>query len=149
MIALLDVNVLVALAWPNHLHHGAAHRWFAHQKSLGWATCPVTQSGFVRVSSNPTVFPDARQPAEALALLDRIARVEGHHFWVDDVSLVSAEEFLGLALTGHRQVTDAHLLCLARRRGGRLATFDRSVGRLLPAGTPVEQAIELIPVDRR
>jgi uncharacterized protein len=149
VIALLDVNVLVALAWPSHLHHEAAHRWFARQKALGWATCPVTESGFVRISSNPSVFADARSPAEALALLGRIVQVAGHQFWADDVSLVSAEGFLGLALTGHRQVTDAHLLCLARRRGGRLATFDRSVGRLLPAGAPAEQAIVFIPVDRR
>lgn len=146
MIALLDVNVLVALAWPHHLFHRAAHAWFAGQKSLGWATCPVTQAGFVRLSSNPKATPEAKAPAEAIELLRRIVTISGHRFWRDDISLCSVPEVSELALVGHRQVTDAHLLSLARRNGGCLATFDRGVARLLPPGVDPASAVEWISV---
>jgi predicted nucleic acid-binding protein len=52
-IALLDVNVLVAFFDPDHVHHDLAHDWFAGQRRSGWATCAITESGFVRVISNP------------------------------------------------------------------------------------------------
>lgn len=145
MISLLDVNVLLALAWPDHLHHRAAHAWFQEHQPLGWATCPLTQSGFVRISSNAKVFRYARAPGAAVELLRKIVAVPSHQFWVDDLQITSAPEFSALALVGHRQVTDAHLLSLARRRGGRLATFDRGVARLLPAGISAEAAIALVP----
>jgi predicted nucleic acid-binding protein len=69
--ALLDLNVLVALAWPSHIHHGVAHEWFAQQRSNGWATCPITQSGLVRLSSNSRITPDAVSPEVALNLLSK------------------------------------------------------------------------------
>jgi len=53
-VALLDVNALVALAWNSRIHHAAVRRWFVAHHAAGWATCPVTESGFVRVSSNRT-----------------------------------------------------------------------------------------------
>jgi predicted nucleic acid-binding protein len=77
MIALLDVNLLVALAWPNHVHHRQALAWFLDNQPLGWATCSVTQSGFIRVSSNQSALPDAKSPQEALLLLRRIATIDG------------------------------------------------------------------------
>jgi predicted nucleic acid-binding protein len=46
MVSLLDVNLLVALAWPNHVHHQVALSWFQKNQASGWATCPVTQSGY-------------------------------------------------------------------------------------------------------
>ncbi len=64
MIDLLDVTVLVALAWPNHVHHHSARRWFAHRPGP-WATTPVTECGFVRVSSDRVVIPDAVTPEAA------------------------------------------------------------------------------------
>ena len=134
MPALLDVNTLVALAWPNHVHHAAARAWYTAHRDQGWATCPVTESGFVRVSSSPRATPEARTPLEALTLLRRIVELPGHRFWQDDVSL-AREEHLALGrLVGYRQVTDAHLLSLAIRRGGRLVTFDRGVRQLVPDG---------------
>ena len=129
MTFLLDVNVLVALAWPNHVHHVAAHRWF-NSVPRRWATCSVTQSGFVRVSSNPATTPGARTPVEAIALLERIVARPGHEFWADDVSLVEDRSVPRERLMGHRQVTDVHLLALAHRHGGRLATFDRGIAEL-------------------
>lgn len=80
MIALLDVNLLVALAWPKHVHHVPALRWFRAHRDDGWATCPLTQTGFVRVSSNRSALPDAKSPQEALQLLRRIVALPGHVF---------------------------------------------------------------------
>lgn len=132
MTSLLDVNTLVALAWPNHVHHAAAQRWFRQAAPEGWATCPLTESGFVRVSSSPRATPEAKTPAEAVLLLRRMVALEGHVFWADDVSL-AREEHLPLArLVGYRQVTDAHLLTLAIHHGGRLVTFDRGIHTLVP-----------------
>ncbi len=138
MSALLDVNVLVALAWPNHVHHTAATTWFLREHEAGWATCPVTESGFVRVSSNHRVIPGARGPAEAIEVLARLRQQSGHTFWVDDVALGDCPEIDAGRLLGYRQVTDAHLLALTERRGGRLVTFDRSVVELAPPIARVE-----------
>jgi uncharacterized protein len=125
---LLDVNVLIALAWPNHVHHEEAVAWFARKAAAGFRTCPITQSGFVRISSNPAFFPNAVTPAEALALLQHITRMPGHDFWPDDLALPAALSARPLA--GHRQVTDAYLLALAVHRGGVLATLDRAAAFL-------------------
>lgn len=142
---LLDVNALVALAWPNHIHHARAHAWFHAVREDGWATTPLTQSGFVRVSSNVKAIPEARTPAEARALLRRIVALDGHTFWVDDVAAAADEEADVFAcVVGYRQVTDAHLLSLAIRRGGRLATFDRGVRDLVPEGIDAETVLDLI-----
>lgn len=145
MTALLDVNVLVALAWPNHIHHARAHAWFASARGRGWATCPLTQSGFVRVSSNTAAVPDARTPAEASALLRAIVQLPGHAFWPDDVSAADDGDRVFARTVGYRQVTDAHLLSLAIRRGGCLATFDARIRDLVPMGFDPGAALELIP----
>ena len=129
-MALLDVNALVALAWDSHLHHVRIRTWFAANSSAGWATCPVTESGFVRVSSNPKVLPVAIGVAAARRVLSALRAVSGHHFLTDDVSLTDDDV---PTMTGHRQVTDAHLLTLARRRGMRLVTFDAGVLALADA----------------
>lgn len=132
MIALLDINVLVALAWPNHVHHTRAHERFRELQPGGWATSPATQAGFVRVSSNRRVVPDARSPAECILLLRRMIAIAGHIFWTDDVSLADSPFASFERLVGYRQVTDAHLLTLAHRRAGRLATFDQGIASLVP-----------------
>jgi toxin-antitoxin system PIN domain toxin len=129
---LVDVNVLVALAWPNHVHHRAALAWFEELGRAGFATCPMTQSGFVRVSSNRRAIPEARSPREAREVLRRITALSGHVFWPDDIDIASYEHIAWERLGSHSQVTDAHLLALAIRRGGRLATFDRGMIDLAP-----------------
>lgn len=133
MTPLLDVNVLVALAWPNHVHHDRAGEWFARHRPSVWATCPLTESGFVRVSSNP-VLPHAVTPCEAINVLGRLRDLPGHEFWSDDVSLATSDEVDRTRLASYRHVTDAHLLALARSRGGRLATLDGGIKRLLARG---------------
>ena len=133
MIGLPDVNVLVALAWPNHVHHDRAVAWFREHSARGWATCPATQTGFVRVSSNPRAIPDACMPQDAIALLQRYVALPGHHFWPDDIALADSPAIARDKLIGYRQITDAHLLALAIVRGGRLVTFDRGIVELVPA----------------
>jgi toxin-antitoxin system PIN domain toxin len=120
-MALLDVNALVALAWDSHVHHARMRAWFAESSSDGWATCPLTESGFVQVSSNPHVLPIAIGIDAARAVLSAFRALDAHHFLTDDVSLSDSDV---PTITGYRQVTDAHLLTLARRRGVRLVTFD-------------------------
>ncbi len=130
--ALLDVNVLVALSWPEHTSHEAAQRWFARNAHQGWATCPITQSGFVRVVSNPAFSRNAITPQQALALLERNLAHPDHRFWPDDLSLLDALR-QQQGIVGHRQVTDAYLLALASHHRGTLATFDRAVRELAKA----------------
>lgn len=126
-MALLDVNVLVALVWDSHVHHAAARAWFAGHATSGWSTCPVTESGFVRVSSNPKVLPSAISVTDARGVLTEMCQAPGHTFLADDVSLRDADV---PHLMGHRQVTDAHLLVLAKRRGMALITFDAGIATL-------------------
>lgn len=126
-MALLDVNALVALAWDSHVHHPAIRAWFAANASAGWATCPITESGFVRVSCNANVLPSAIGAEAARGVLTALRAVEGHRFLSDDVSLTDPDV---PAFLGHRRVTDAHLLVLARRGGVRLVTFDAGLPAL-------------------
>lgn len=134
----MDVNVLVALGWPNHVHHAGAVSWYRAHSEHGWATCPVTESGFVRVSANRRVIPTARSVAEAVDVLRRWRALPGHTFWADDVSIAACTEVDVSLLNGYRQVTDAHLLALARRHDGHLVTFDGGVAALDPSGQSVE-----------
>ncbi|PRY51998.1 hypothetical protein LY71_101370 [Geodermatophilus tzadiensis] len=126
-MALLDVNALVALAWDSHVHHGAIRSWFTRNAAAGWATCPVTESGFVRVSSNARALPSALPPAVAREVLAGLRRAPGHRFLTDDVSMVDADV---PPVAGHRQVTDAHLLTLARRHRTGVVTFDAGLAAL-------------------
>lgn len=144
-VGLLDVNILIALAWPSHVHHGAAHAWFAEQSNSGWATCPLTQCAFVRISSNPKVIPEAVTPGEALALLRDMVALEHHVFWPDDLPLADESVPTGLVL-GHQQITDAYLLGLALHHGGKLVTLDRSLAALAPAGAAASNGLEIVPV---
>lgn len=128
---LLDTNVVIALAWPNHVHHYDAQAWFREKGSRGFRTCPLTQTGFVRISCNAALTPRAVTPAEALELLARMMQLPGHEFWPDDIPLHTALARTP-ALVGHRQITDAYLLGLAFKHHGVLATLDlgfRSLAR--------------------
>lgn len=135
------MNVLVALAWPNHIHHARARAWFSEVHPGGWATCPVTESGFVRVSSNARVIPDARSPGQAIHLLGRMRALPGHEFWSDDVSPLDDDAAPYERAVGYRHITDAHLLTLAMRRNGRLATFDRGIEELVEEPREVVERI--------
>lgn len=125
--ALLDVNVLVALFDPDHVHHEAAHRWFADHRALGWATCPLTENGLLRVLTHPAYSPAAMPPALMLDRLRAFCDSGGHAFWPDDVSFRDADLLDAGAPPGHRQLTDVYLLGLAVRHDGCLVTFDRTI----------------------
>ena len=142
--SLLDVNVLVALAWPQHVHYESAHAWFKRRGRQPWATCPLTQLAFVRVSSNAKIVRDAVSPREAMGLLRKITTLPGHRFWADDAVPTAQGLFDSVALVGHRQVTDAYLLALCLARKGRLATFDRGIQELLADAAARDTHIELL-----
>lgn len=129
------MNALVALAWDSHVHHAAIRSWFVAYAADGWATCAVSESGFVRVSSNPVALPSALSVQSARAVLTALRRAGSHRFLANDVSITDADV---PPLAGHRQVTDAVLLTLARRNGVRLVTFDAG---LLALGA---DAVELL-----
>ena len=146
MVSLLDVNVLIALSWPTHVHHRYAQDWFSENASSGWATCPLTQCSFVRISSNPAIIPDAVSPREALSQLAEILKQPDHIFWPEEVGPTELSPVRELHLVGHRQATDAYLLGLAIYHKGRLATLDQELAHLLPETSPHIGAVETLPV---
>ncbi len=146
-VSLLDINLLLALAWPTHLHHEAAHRWFAANRRLGWATCPITQLGFLRISLQPGVVKSVISFAGAFRALTTSLAVPEHEFWPEQYQVSQLHEQIRSRLIGHRQLTDAVLLDLAIRRSGKLATFDRRIRNLLPLDSNDQAAIEAVSVD--
>jgi toxin-antitoxin system PIN domain toxin len=124
--ALFDINVLLALLDSDHVDHTQAHEWLDEQIDAGWASCAITENGFVRIISQPR-YPSPIAPAEAIELLMRASRAGQHEFWACDVSLLDATIVDRSRLHGPRQVTDAYLLALAAAHDGRLVTFDRSL----------------------
>ena len=110
----------------------------------GWATCPLTQTAFVRILSNPAFSPDALTPGDAGALLRANLGHPGHRFWVDELSFIQALEPLTPRLAGHQQVTDAYLLGLAMHKKGKLATMDRAILAWLPEKSRDREFVELI-----
>jgi len=127
-VFLLDANVLIALAWPEHEFHEKVGRWFMRHSRAGWATCPFTQAAFVRVLSNAAFSADALTPENALRVLESNLLLPGHHFWEDSISVPDGIRSSGGRLTGHRQITDAYLLGLAIHHKGKLATLDKGIG---------------------
>jgi toxin-antitoxin system PIN domain toxin len=141
--ALLDIDILTALLWPTHEHHETAHRWFGARADAPWATCSLTQLGFVRIVSNPAFSRDALSPVEALALLGENLAHPAHEFWTESLQVPLAVQAMGDRLQGYKQLTDAYLLALARRRKGVLATFDRGLRTL--AGDALLGSLEIVP----
>lgn len=144
MTTLLDVNVLVALAWPNHVHHGAVLSWFREQRETGWATCALTEAGFVRVSCNPSAVRYPVTPQDAIALLGELRRLGTYSFWSLDHSLTDLPEGVVARIQGYRQITDAVLLAAAIQHGGQLATLDNGLAQLTSASE--RAALCVIPV---
>jgi toxin-antitoxin system PIN domain toxin len=130
---LLDINVLIALIDPAHEFHASAHRWFKDNRKNGWATCPITENGCLRIMSNPGYPFPGLTVDRVRTILTELVRVEGHRFWPDSVSMLEAGRF-DLAEAGSKLVTDLYLLGLAVSFSGRLVTFDRSIRRQAVAG---------------
>ena len=138
MPALLDVNVLIALLDAQHIHHLTVVEWFNASGSSGWATCPLTENGFVRILMQPNYPGSAQFTAAALiSLLRQATSHPNHEFWLDEITLRDGHRFNPGEFRGPSQITDAYLLGLAVHRGGKLVTLDRDV-RLaaVPAARP-------------
>jgi uncharacterized protein len=136
LVGLLDVNVLVALFDPWHVHHSAAHSWFAANREQGWATCPITENGLLRIVTNPGYAGRATTVPDLLDRLSRFRSAGNHSFWPDDISLCDTGRVDARHFQGHRQLTDVYLLALAVAKRGRLITFDQgaSIRQVLEAG---------------
>lgn len=143
-VFLLDVNVLVAMAWPAHVGHHRVARWLGRHAQAEWATCPFTQAAFVRILSNPAFSSDALTPRDAAAVLSKSLDSPAHRFWANDIGLIEAIQPFTDQLVGHQQVTDAYLLGLTLHHKGKLATLDRGIMDLLPPESPHRNAVELI-----
>ncbi|MEO5914005.1 MAG: TA system VapC family ribonuclease toxin [Luteolibacter sp.] len=131
MILLPDVNVLLYLANPDSPFHAAAKAFFMQATREGWATCPITENGFIRIFGHPN-FPGGTGSVEsARKTIRQWKSLPGHQFWRDDLSLCDASQFPDLPNSKH--LTDCYLLALAANRGGKLATFDKGIN---PAWVP-------------
>lgn len=142
MSALLDVNVLLALFDPKHERHAEAFQWWSGNRAGGWASCPLTQNGFVRVISSPG-YARPLSLAGAVSLIGAQISQPGHVFWPDDISLVDAGLFDHRRLYGPSQITDVYLLALAVRNGGCLVTFDRSIALAAVRGAQMGHVVTL------
>jgi len=141
VIALLDVNVLIAVIDPRHVAHDLASNWFDRARDTGWATCPITENGLLRIISQPR-YPNAlSSPAAASALLKQLCKLPGHHFWPDSLSLTDQKRVDASRIHLPAQITDSYLLALAVANGGRLATLDR---KLSAAAVPGGKAALLV-----
>lgn len=140
-VALLDVNSLLALAWPNHQFHGAAHAWFARDALRGWATCSLTQLGFVRLSANPAFTSCPVTPFDACRLLAQWTARPEHVFWGEQPAPQPPDFSRAL---GHQQVNDCYLLRLAEHHRGTLVTFDARLRAL--AADPAQLTVLAVTI---
>jgi hypothetical protein len=146
MRALLDVNVLIALLDEGHVHHSLATLWLEREIQHGWASCPITQNGCIRIMSQlryPGSVP-ATQIAERLA---EAANSTDHEFWAADVNMLADDIFDWTRVLGHRQVTDVYLLALAVRRDGRFVTLDRGIAHGAVNGACAKHLLTLVRED--
>ncbi len=125
MTFLLDVNVLIALIDPLHVHHLIANTWFEATASSAWATCPIAENGVIRIVGGSRYPNSPGRPGPILTSLTELCSLPGHRFWPDDLSLLSTAKIDRTKLVSSSQVTDTYLLALAVAHGGVLATLDR------------------------
>ncbi len=136
MASLLDANFLIARFDPSHPHHDSAHHWFAEHAKAGWATCPLTENGFVRVVCQTKHIGGLRTPKAIAGRLSELRQLGRHEFWDDRISLLDPKHFDLEKLPGPSQITDVYILALAVERRGRLITFDQSIAwRCVPSAT--------------
>lgn len=143
MRALLDVNVLIALLDQAHPHHDTALSWLKANIQNGWASCPITQNGCLRVMSQSS-YPGARPVAQIAGRLQGALNHPAHKFWPDDVSIVDSAVVDGTRVHGARQITDTYLLALALKNGGRLVTFDSGIALAAVKGATARHLVTLV-----
>jgi len=133
-IALLDVNALIALLWEEHPFHKRCMEWFAGSARGGWATCPITESGSVRLLSSPAFTANPPSVNSALRILQTATESASNHRCGSDDLPLSALRARWSGGLGHKQITDAYLLALALHHRGKLVTFDSRMIALAGAG---------------
>ena len=128
MRSLLDSSVVIALLDPDHDFHNRAHDWWRAHRNEGWASCPLTENGVVRIMSHPSYNPRrSLAPRAVIELLTGFVKAGNHEFWADAVSILDPHRINAAKIMGPRQITDLFLLALAVSHGGRLVTFDESI----------------------
>ena len=142
MRALLDVNVLIALLDQAHPHHDIALAWLKSGIKHGWASCPITQNGCIRIMSQ-AAYPGARPAAQIIERLRAAMEHSAHEFWPDDASILDPRVVDATRVHGARQVTDTYLLALAVKHGGRLATFDSGIALSAVKGAQANHLVTL------
>jgi toxin-antitoxin system PIN domain toxin len=125
--SLLDVNVLIALTDPRHVHHSMARNWFASSEGERLGICPLTEAGFLRVATNPAFHPSPRALEHAIAILQVLRGRDDYWYCPIDSSWLTLTAPFAARIRGHQQVTDAYLLGLAIKEDGVLVTFDRGM----------------------
>jgi toxin-antitoxin system PIN domain toxin len=126
-VALLDVNILLALFHEGHVHHDVAHDWFVDHAGSGWASCPMTENGLIRILGSPARVKEHLPLGEVTDLLKTFCEHTAHQFWPDDISIRDTDRFNIEAIRGHQQVTDVFLLGLAVKHDGKFVTLDQRV----------------------
>lgn len=139
---LLDVNVLLALTDPMHVHHEPAHRWFAEKGKRDWATSAITENGFMRIASHPKYPNRPGDVAAVLSILIKLCKATGHRFWAEDISLIQILK--PNTIISHSHITDTYLLGLAVYKKGKLATLDEHIPVDIVKGG--REALELIRI---
>ena len=142
MRSLLDVNVLIALLDADHTSHRSARDWFGEHATDGWASCPITQNGCVRIMSHPG-YPNAHSVREIIQRLRAATADRTHEFWPDSQSLLNERLIDATRVHGPRQLTDVYLLALAVKHGGRLVTFDASIALGAVKGAKTQHILQL------
>jgi toxin-antitoxin system PIN domain toxin len=142
MRALLDVNVLLALMDRDHIHHLPTLAWWRSERDNGWASCPLTQNGFVRIACRGE-YPGRPTAAQAIEQLRLQLAEPSHEFWPDDISVTDTGRFDRTRILGPKQIADVYLLALAVKKGGRLVTFDRAIPLAAARGAEPRQLVLL------
>jgi toxin-antitoxin system PIN domain toxin len=133
MRSLLDINVLIALFDSDHPAHSSARRWLATSEDAGWASCPITQNGVLRIMCQPA-YPNPAALDDLMERLREATEHPSHKFWPDDISLLDRDLIEQAGALVSKQVTDVYLLALAVAHKGRFVTFDRGVPQNLVRG---------------
>ncbi len=142
---LLDVNAILALGWVKHEHHDTVYNWMQVYGHLGWATCALTQAGFVRLSTQVQVISGKKQThEEAATVLESFLKTANHHFLPLDFDHCAVAAACSGGIVGHRQITDAYLLTLAIHKGCKLLTFDQGIQALLATEQEREQHLYVL-----
>jgi len=123
---LLDINVVIALIDPSHVHHARAHTWFAEEGRHEWLSSPTTQNGALRIVSHPR-YSNTQPPALVARSVRSLLAAGGHRFIADRISLLDLAIVDPDALLSSSQLTDTYLLALAATERAQLATFDRRI----------------------